>query len=93
MEEPMENLLWLSQLAKLGLSDEELVVMEADMQSIMALMDTVKSIDINEIPQPTPIDICSLREDVSQPCLDRELLLSESPGKPGTFFTIPQVVG
>lgn len=97
-----ESLVWLAELAKLGLGETELTEMEQDMRSIMPLMDAVKELDAAPMPRPESITLGDLRDDQVRPSLSRDLLMEQHPdwpgrnkdgtGNPETFFTIPKVV-
>ena len=84
---------YLSELGKLYLSDEELEKMASDMTDIIKIMDTVKEIDVayEPIKDNHNVYLNDLREDISQPSMPAEKILSNAR-QSNSCFVVPKVV-
>ena len=84
------NIKRLAELAKLHIEEQDLPVMECEMASIIALMDTLKDVELPpEEDSEDAVSMIYLREDVAGESLAPDRLISQAPdGK----FAIPKVV-
>ncbi len=81
-------------LARLGLSDEELTVLEGQLNHILDQYLVLAQLDTDAIP-PTAQTIeleNILREDTARPSLDQETVLSGAPEREGEYFRVPVIV-
>ena len=84
---------YLAELGKLAFSPEELEQMAKDMTSIIAIMDTVKEIDITYDAVADNIKVYQkdLREDISEPSNPKENILHLADSDENCFV-VPKVV-
>ena len=84
---------YLAELGKLHFSPEEMEQMAKDMTSIIAIMDTVKEIDITYDAEADNKNIYlnDLREDVNAPCFPTEKILQNAVNDENCFV-VPKVV-
>ena len=83
----------LAELSKLNFTDEELVKITNDMDSIVALMDTVRDFDAEDLQsEKHPLSIQELRQDEGKDSIQREDVLSNAKKREGAFFSVPKVV-
>ena len=80
---------YLAELGKLAFSPEELEQMAKDMTSIIAIMDTVKEIDITYDAVADNKNV--LREDFSVPSFPTEKILQNAVNDENCFV-VPKVV-
>lgn len=82
-------------LARLALSDEQVVSFGEDLNSILGHIDTIRQLDLEGVePTAHPLEVVNVtRPDEPVPCLPRELALKNAPDSDGTAFVIPQIVG
>ena len=78
-------------LAKLKLTEEELVQNVGQLEEILVCMDVLDQVDCGAHVQKDERRNV-LREDVCAPGLDRELLLDSAPASDGTYFLVPKTV-
>lgn len=83
----------LAELSKLCFTEEELQTMTADMQEIVALMDTIADFNTDAcLDKENAVDYADLRKDVHTPSLPREAVLANAKEKSATCFKVPKVV-
>ncbi|MBQ7991309.1 MAG: Asp-tRNA(Asn)/Glu-tRNA(Gln) amidotransferase subunit GatC [Oscillospiraceae bacterium] len=89
----LEMVKYLSKLAKLSYTDEELEQAVKDMTSIIEIMDTIKDIDVTYDPYKDNHNVYleDLREDVAQPSLPTDKLLQNAVNQ-DNCFVVPKVV-
>jgi aspartyl-tRNA(Asn)/glutamyl-tRNA(Gln) amidotransferase subunit C len=81
-------------LARLSLSEEELVRIEEELTAILGYVETLERVDTRDVP-PTAHVIplaTPLREDVAEPAIDPELALLNAPERSGSAFVVPKVI-
>src|SRR5690242_14131976 len=84
----------LAALARLELSDQELVLFAQQLSGILTFAAEVQSVDTSSVDAaPSTAPTAALREDVVTPSLARESVLASSSGADaaGGFFTVPRV--
>ncbi len=85
----------VAHLARLGLTDDELSLLEGQLNHILDQYSVLAQLDTEHIP-PTAqtIEVENiLREDVLQPSLDRDGILANAPEKRGEYFVVPPILG
>ncbi|HSL33718.1 MAG TPA: Asp-tRNA(Asn)/Glu-tRNA(Gln) amidotransferase subunit GatC [Candidatus Limnocylindrales bacterium] len=85
----------VAHLARLGLSDEELAMLEGQLNHILDQYAILARLDTDEIP-PTAQTIeleNILREDVVQESLPVEAVLANAPERDGDFIVVPPILG
>ena len=82
-------------LARLGLSDAEKERLRDQLSSILEHIDALSEVDTDAIPPTASVIPLSnvLRDDVAQPSLPRDLVLSNAPRQPDGFFEVDAVLG
>jgi aspartyl-tRNA(Asn)/glutamyl-tRNA(Gln) amidotransferase subunit C len=84
----------VAQLARLDLSEAELVRLEDDLGAILASMAQLATLDTSGIEPTThalPLD-CPLREDVIEPSLPIAEVTAAAPASVDGFFSVPQIL-
>ena len=82
-------------LARLGLSDAEKERLRDQLSSILEHIDALSEVDTDAIPPTASVIPLSnvLRDDVAQPSLPRDLVLSNAPSQTDGFFEVDAVLG
>ena len=81
-------------LARLGLTDDELTLLEGQLNHILDQYTILATLDTDAIP-PTAQTIeleNILREDVAAPSLPTEAVLANAPAREGDFFLVPPIL-
>ncbi len=84
----------VAHLARLGLTDEELVRLEGQLNHILdqyAILATVPTDHIAPTAQTIELENI-LRDDVAMPSLDQEAVLSNAPAREGAFVVVPAIL-
>ena len=85
----------VAHLARLGLSEDELSLLEGQLNHILDQYGILAQLDTEHIP-PTAqtIEVENiLREDTVRPSLDRDKILANAPEKRGEYFVVPPILG
>ena len=85
----------VSRLARLDLTPDEIdqtTHQLADMLEHFADIDALDLGDVAPMTQPYPL-VNVLREDVEQPCLDRDEVLAAAPEAQDGRFRVPPIIG
>ena len=82
-------------LAKLSFSDEEKSKLVGEMNTILAYMEQLNTLDTSGVePLSHVVETGSVfREDEPRPMLPREKALQNAPAKTDEFFRVPKVIG
>ena len=97
MSEPRisrEDVQHVARLARLELSADDLVRMQAELSNILAYIDKLRSVDTAGVP-PTShaVPLTNvMREDESRPSLPLADMLANAPEAAGDFFRVPRIV-
>lgn len=83
---------YLAELSKLSFTEAELQSVTAEMQDIVALMDTIADFASAEPSNKEAIPYTELREDKSAPSLPRSEILAGAGERSETCFKVPKVV-
>ncbi len=86
---------YLCKLAKLSFEDEAKQQMAKDMESIMALMDSIKDVDIKaeDYPLSFPGEQANLRADELAPSLPVDEALANVPDRKFRFIAVKKIIG
>ena len=86
---------YLCKLAKLSFDDDKKNKMAQDMESIMALMDSIKDVDINaeDYPMAFPGKQAHLRADEICPSLPVDEALANVPDRKFRFIAVKKIIG
>lgn len=85
----------VAMLARLALTDDEVISLQSDLNSILGHIDTIRQLDLESVP-PTAhaIPVTNVtRDDVIVPGLPREIALMNAPAEQDGAFLIPQITG
>lgn len=85
---------YVAALARLALTDEEVTRFAAQLEQILAYVDTLRRLKTDEVP-PTShaIPMANVfRRDVAAPSLPAEAALANAPQREGPFFKVPPVL-
>ena len=89
-----EDVQHVARLARLELSEPELVRMQDELSHILAYIDKLRSLDTTGV-EPTshavPL-INVMREDEPRPSLPRADMLANAPEAAGDFFRVPRII-
>jgi aspartyl-tRNA(Asn)/glutamyl-tRNA(Gln) amidotransferase subunit C len=84
----------LEDLAALRLEPEERRALRAHLETILAYVDQLRSIDTSGVP-PTSYPVerpTALREDEPVACLPADVALDQAPARAGDHFEVPPVL-
>jgi len=89
-----EEVKYIANLARLGLSEDEVGHFQIQLEEILEYVDKLKKADVEKIsPMAHVLDIKNVyRQDVVSPSIDPEKVLKSSPAKEGHFFKVPKVI-
>jgi aspartyl-tRNA(Asn)/glutamyl-tRNA(Gln) amidotransferase subunit C len=92
-----EEVAHIAKLARLELSEEELGRLGQDLTRISAYVDQLAEVreSATDIAPALPLipNAVALREDVVQPSLPRDVVLSGAPDADDGYFKVPKVIG
>ncbi|MDZ4340605.1 MAG: Asp-tRNA(Asn)/Glu-tRNA(Gln) amidotransferase subunit GatC [candidate division NC10 bacterium] len=84
----------VARLARLGLSEEEIERMRAQLDAILNYVEKLNELETREVP-PTSHAIPMtnvFREDAVRPCLSQEEALANAPDRAEAFFRVPRIL-
>ena len=84
----------VARLARLGLSEEEIERMRAQLDAILNYVDKLNELGTRDVP-PTSHAIPMtnvFREDAVRPCLSQEEALANAPDRAEAFFRVPRIL-
>jgi len=88
-----EGMAHLASLARLQLPEEELLSLGRDMESIIALMDSLREVDMGDgAGEEGGVALGLLREDAVLRRIDPALFLEQAPGGARAGFEIPRMM-
>src|SRR3954451_3657718 len=86
---------YVAELANLELTPEEHARMLRDMNAILGHIDKLNEVDTTGVEPMTQVFADkheALRDDMTRPSLDREVVMSIAPKTDGVFFKVPKVI-
>ena len=85
----------VAHLARLDLTPEEVERATEQLGAVLEHFADVEALDLDDVPPMThPYPLSNvLRDDVEQPCLDRDEVLAEAPQAEDGRFRVPPVIG
>ena len=92
-----EDVLYVSGLAHLELTEAERERMLRDLNSILEYIDRLNRLDTSDVPSMAQVSAgmapdSAMRPDQARPCLPREDALRNAPQNDGEFFKVPKVI-
>ncbi len=84
----------VAELARLGLSDEEIDRFQQQLSQVLGHMQALDTVDTSAIPPTAQVIPLSpvMRDDVVRPSLSVEDVLRNAPRREGDFFIVPPVL-
>jgi aspartyl-tRNA(Asn)/glutamyl-tRNA(Gln) amidotransferase subunit C len=85
----------VAQLARLALSEEEIVSLSAELGKILDYAAQVSALDTHDVPptaHPLPL-VNVFRPDVARPGLSRDEVLAAAPDVQDNRFRVPRILG
>ena len=88
---------YVSGLANLSLTPEEILRFAADLDDILTHMDKLNEIDTTGVEPMSQVlfesgETATLREDVERPSLENRVALANAPLSGGGYFKVPKVI-
>jgi len=89
-----DDVLYVANLARLKLSDDETTLLMRDMNQILEYMELLNQVDTSDVePLEHVIEISPrLRKDEALPPLNHELALKNAPDADADYFRVPKVI-
>lgn len=89
-----EDVQHVARLARLELSEPELVRMQDELSHILAYIDKLRSVDTTGVePTSHAVPLTNvMREDEPRPSLPRADMLANAPEAAGDFFRVPRII-
>jgi aspartyl-tRNA(Asn)/glutamyl-tRNA(Gln) amidotransferase subunit C len=90
----LEEIRRLARLARLGLSTDEALAMQEQLNGILAMVDQMNAVDTEGVaPMSHPMEAAQrLREDRVTEADERELMLSLAPAVADGLYLVPKVI-
>ena len=90
----IEEVRKVASLARLSLTDEELITYGDQLTQILGYVKVLDEVDIEGVePMPHAVELHNVfREDIRQPSLDRADALANAPKTDGQYFQVPQIL-
>lgn len=81
----------VARLARLGLHDDEVAPLRAELETILAHVSTIAELDLSGVPVTShPLDLVNvLADDVPEPCATHEDALRNAPDPAQGGFRVP----
>lgn len=94
MKVSRDEVIRIAELAKLKLTEEEIVKFQIELSKILEYVEQLKEIDTREVkPLSHPVSRVNIfREDKVTKSTDREEALSNAPERTEEFFKVPKVI-
>jgi aspartyl-tRNA(Asn)/glutamyl-tRNA(Gln) amidotransferase subunit C len=89
-----DDVKYIANLARLGLTDQENEHFQGQLEGILAYIDQLKSVDVAQVvPTSHVLDIKNVyRPDDVKPSLDSQKVLRIAPAIEGSFYKVPKVI-
>ncbi|MGA7935336.1 MAG: Asp-tRNA(Asn)/Glu-tRNA(Gln) amidotransferase subunit GatC [Kovacikia sp.] len=84
----------VAHLARLQLTPQEEEQFTTQLSSILEYFEQLSELDVSGVePTTRAIDVSNVtRQDILQPCLEREAILDGAPEREGDFFKVPRII-
>ena len=86
-----DEVLHVARLARLALTDEEVVRLTAELDAILEAVSKVSELDLADVPPPShPLDLVNVwDEDEPRPSLPLDDVFANAPAREGDLFKVP----
>ena len=90
-----EEVAYVAELARLGLSEEEVTRLQGQLSSILQHIEALDKLDTNAIPPTAQVTALTnvMRPDVVTGSLPREAVLQNAPRQADGFFEVDAILG
>lgn len=94
MKIPLQEVKHIAGLARLRLSEDELLLFTKQLNDILLYMEKLNEIDTSDItPTSHALQITNgLRQDIVEGSLGKKEAMDNAPQKSGDFFLVPKVI-
>ncbi len=89
-----DDVVHVAKLARLGLSEDEIVTFAEQLSAVVGYVDQIAKLDLNDVP-PTahPVELTNVfREDIVKPSLSQAEVLANAPEQEDGAFVVPKIV-
>jgi aspartyl-tRNA(Asn)/glutamyl-tRNA(Gln) amidotransferase subunit C len=88
------DVLYMANLARLNLPEEEVELLARDMNKILQYMELLNDVDTDDVPPLEHVIEADghFRKDIALDPLDHELALKNAPDADSDFFRVPRVI-
>ncbi len=95
MKLSIDDVRHIANLARLGLSDDELGALSGELSKILDYIDQLNEVDTSSIPPTARVDdlVDVWREDEVRPSFPRAAALQGAPDTDGTYFRVRAIQG
>lgn len=85
---------YVAKLARIELSDAEVERFGAQLRDLLGHVNVLSELNTENVSATAQVIESKNveREDVPGPCLDREVVLEQSPQRQGAFFRVPRII-
>jgi aspartyl-tRNA(Asn)/glutamyl-tRNA(Gln) amidotransferase subunit C len=85
---------YVAELARIALTDDEVERFGEQLGDLLAHVNALAELDTASVPATAQVVESRnvSREDLMQPCLDREVVLAQAPQRQGGFFRVPRII-
>lgn len=89
-----EEVKYIANLARIGLTEEEVAHFQGQLEGILAYIDQLRKVDISKANATAHVlDLKNVyRPDEVRPSLPSEKILKSAPSREGNFFKVPKVI-
>jgi len=89
-----EEVKYIANLARLGLSEEEIAHFQTQLEDVLEYVDKLKEADVSGVsPMAHVLDVKNVyRPDEVKLSIDPEKVFRSAPSKEGNFFKVPKVI-
>jgi len=90
-----ETVAHVARLARLDVTDDEVELFTTQLSAVLDHAADIEKLDTADVPptaHPLPLENV-LRDDVVQPSLDRDEVLSQAPSSEDDRFRVPRILG
>lgn len=91
----LEQVRHVAKLARLAIPDDQLPRFTQQLESILEYVEQIKQANVQGVePMAHAVRLTNVfREDIPQPALSTQQVLSNAPETDGPFFKVPKVIG
>ena len=89
-----EEVLHIARLARLGLTEDEVIRLQGQLSQILDVFESLRGIDTEDVP-PTAYTLALenvARDDAVRPSLPVDAVLANAPQREGNFFRVRRVL-